>query len=261
MYICSFAVMPNLFVDIETVPDMTHDEYFDTLQDIESGSLTKDSEDKNRFWKFKKGSLSPFDGKVILITYKINNGYTHRLKEWEDGEAAILEKFVEVLVDLQKGQGIDRLKIIGHNILNFDLFFLYRRMVLHKIREEWRLHKLLLKPTTLDLLQVHMPLNKFEIKGLKHDVLAHAYGFQIKETLGSGEIVHYFKGEYDKIIQYSEREFIYPELYAKLKSDGLMTGDRLQESITWYDHMYGKGTKKLHPSGTAMPHSDLPSGT
>ncbi len=129
--------MPNLFVDIETAPNMTSDQYFQTRQEIESGKLTKDSEDKERFWKFEREGLTPFDGKVILITYKVNNGYVHRLKEWEDGKEAILKKFFEIPVDLQKGGGWDnRLRIIGHNILGFDLFFLCNRSRIYKIQEE-----------------------------------------------------------------------------------------------------------------------------
>lgn len=230
--------MPHLFVDIETAPDMTGEDYFQTMRDIESGLLTKDSEDKSRFWKFKRGGLTPFDGKVILITYKINNGHTHRLKEWDGGEAAMLRKFFELLSDLQRGYGEDRLKIIGHNILGFDLFFLYNRLRLYDISEEkWLYQMIINKPEVVDLLQIHMPVNDFKTKGLKHDVLAHAYGFPTKDTLGSEETLHYYKKEYDKIIQYSEREFIYPELYAKIESDGLVSRQRLQESIQWYDNL------------------------
>ena len=232
--------MPNLFIDIETAPDMTGDEYFQIRQEIESGQLTRDSEDRERYWRFERGGLTPFEGKVILITYRINNGYTHRLKEWESGEAAILKRFLDLTHDLQRNPGNDRLKIIGHNILGFDLFFLYNRLRHHGVEEErWLYQRMINKPEVVDFLQMHLPLNGFEAKGLKHDVLAHAYGFPTKETLGSGEIPHYFKKEYGKIIEYSEREFIYPELYAKIESDGLVSRTRLQESIKWYDQLSG----------------------
>lgn len=231
--------MPDLFIDIETVPDMTADEYFQTMEDIESGKLTRDSEDKERFWRFQRGGLTPFDGKVILITYKINDAHTHRLKEWEDGEEKILKKLFELLTDLQKGYGNDRLKIIGHNILGFDLFFLYNRMRFYAIGEDrWLYQRIINKPEVLDFLQAHLPLNDYNTKGLKHDVLAHAYGFPTKETVGSEETLHYYQKEYHKIIEYSEREFIYPELYAAIKSGGLVTRQRLQESIQWYDSMH-----------------------
>jgi len=230
--------VPNLFVDIETAPDFTKEQYFDVKKQIDSGHLDKNSENKDLFWRFERGGLTPFDGKVILITYQINNGHVFRLKEWELGEQTLLEKFYQLLVDLQRGPGQDWLRIIGHNILGFDLFFLYNRMKYHKTSEEkWLYQWIMNKPEVIDFLQLHLPLNDLKTKGLKHDVLAHAYGFKVKSTLGSGEIPHYFQGDYEKIIEYSEREFIYPELYEKINSQGLVSKEKLQESIKHYEEL------------------------
>lgn len=231
--------MPNLFVDIETAPEISKEDYFDIQKQIESGVLTKNSENKDLFWKFERGGLTPFQGKVILITYQINNGHVFRLKEWESNEQDILRKFYNLVLDLQRGQGNDRLRIIGHNILGFDLFFLYNRMRIHKIEDEkWLYQWIMNKPEVIDFLQLHLPLNALQTKGLKHDVLAIAYGFPVKKTLGSGEIPHYFSEEYDKIIEYSEREFIYPQLYQKIISKGLVSRENLLEAIKKYQKEY-----------------------
>ncbi len=227
--------MPNLFVDIETAPDFTKEEYFDTKRQIDSGQLHRRSENKDLFWKFERGGLTPFDGKVILITYQINDGHVFRLKEWELGEQALLRKFYDLLLDLQRGPGKDWLRIIGHNILGFDLFFLYNRMKHHKISEEkWLYQWIMNKPEVIDFLQMHLPLNNLQTRGLKHDVLALAYDFPLKETLGSGETLHYFQEEFDKIIEYSEKEFIYPQLYEKILKSGLITKEKLSDSIKKY---------------------------
>jgi len=231
--------MPNLFLDIETAPEISKEDYFDIKKQIESGILTKNSENNDLFWKFERGGLTPFQGKVILITYQINNGHVFRLKEWESSEYDILKKFYNLVVDLQRGQGEDRLRIIGHNILGFDLFFLYNRMRIHNIEDEkWLYQWIMNKPEVIDFLQLHLPLNELQTKGLKHDVLANAYGFPVKETLGSGEIPHYFSEEYDKIVEYSEREFIYPQLYQKILTEGMVTKEHLLEAIKKYqeDH-------------------------
>ncbi len=230
--------MPNLFLDIETAPQFTKEEYLETKKEIDAGKLDRHSENKDLFWKFNRGGLSPFDGKVILITYKINNGHVFRFKEWETGEKEILNKFYDVIVSLQRGGGQDRLKIIGHNILRFDLFFLYNRMKHHEIKDDKWLHQWIInKPEVIDFLQIHLPLNDLKTKGLKHDVLAYAYGFPVKSTSGSGEISHYFQKDYDKIIEYSEREFIYPELYEKIMSNGMITRDTLLQSIQHYEKL------------------------
>ncbi|RNJ78279.1 MAG: hypothetical protein EB829_04950 [Nitrosopumilus sp. H8] len=229
--------MVDLFVDIETVPDFTAEEYQRAKQETESGSLTRDS-DRGRFWKFQIGSLTPFEGRIILITYRINNAHVFRLKEWEDGEKEMLEKFYKTVMELQRGEG-DKLRIIGHNILGFDMAFLYNRMIRHKIAEDkWIHHWMLRKPLILDLLQMHMPLNSYYSKGLKHDVLAHAYGLPTKDTSGGDEAQHYFAGDYDKILEYSEREFIYPEMFARMESGGMVSSGKLQESIDHYNSIH-----------------------
>ena len=117
--------MPNLFVDIETAPLFTKEEYFETKKEIDSGRLNRHSENKDLVWRFDRGGLTPFDGKVILITYKVNNGHVFRLKEWDTGEKNMLKKFYDLVVDMQIGVGIYRLKIIGHKIIRFDLYYLY----------------------------------------------------------------------------------------------------------------------------------------
>jgi hypothetical protein len=87
----------------------------------------------------------------------------------------------------------------------------------------------------IDFLQTHLPLNDFKTKGLKHDVLAYAYGFPVKSTLGSGEIPHYFQEDYNKIVEYSKREFIYPELFQKIISEGTITKEKLLDAIKHYE--------------------------
>ena len=160
--------MPNLFLDIETAPDFDTDEFFQTKSAIDSGVLDKNSENRDLYWRFERGGLTPFSGKIILITYQINNAHLFRLKEWEVGEREILKKFYNLIVDLQHGTGEDHLRIIGHNILGFDLFFIYNRM------------------------------------------------------------------RYHKIIEYSDREFIYPQLYQKILSEGLISKERLLDAIKAY---------------------------
>ena len=229
--------MPKLFLDIETAPGLDTKEYFQTKQDVDSNRLTKHSNDKERYWSFKLGGLSPFEGKVILITYQIDDGDTVRLKEWESNESQVLERFYQVIVKLQRGITDDRLKIIGHNILGFDIPFLYNRILFYKLESDkkWLYHWLLKKPDTIDFLQLHLPLNNFSRRGLKHDVLAYAYNLPIKETVGSDEILHYYNKEYEKIIGYSEREFVYPEMYKRIETQGMVSKDNLKKAIDWYN--------------------------
>ena len=231
--------MPYLFVDIETVPDLTADEYFDLRQQVDSGAISKDTGNRDLFWKFKNGALNPLDGRVSMITYSVGGSHTFRLKEWELGERETLLRFYRLLGDLLRGTG-ETCTIVGHNVLSFDLLFLHGRMRHHGIDDDkWLYQRVFRGPVIIDLLQLHLPLNGYRLRGLKHDVLAHAYGFQVKSSTGAGAIEHYFQGDYDSVLQYSEREFIYPDMFAKIQRDGLVTREQLQGSIEHYNLEHG----------------------
>lgn len=232
--------MANLFLDIETVPDFDADKYHELSAMERTGILTAKS-DKDTYWKLKKGMFSPFDGKVVFIKYQaFDNGTPHELKEWEHGEEGILKKLYGVICDLQQGPNFG-MRIIGQNITKFDIPFLYERMIKHNIAERSQLYRRLIKePLVVDFMLLHLELNKMTAKGLKHDVLAHAYGLETKSTQGGDEIQHYFDKEYDKIIEYSKREFVYPELYSIIERDGIISKEKLEESIAWYNRTHPK---------------------
>lgn len=239
--------MSDLFLDIETVPDMGVAEYAEAARRIKEGDLGPGSPDRDLYWRCSKGALKYTQGRVALITYQIDRAPTRRLCEWKDGEEAILRRLYMVLQDLQKNRGDDPLRIIGHNILGFDIHFLYNRMrMLGIAEEEWLHHWVINGPMAVDFLQIHLPLNGMSAMGLKHDVLAHAYGLPTKDVSGGGEIEHYFRGEYDKILEYSRNEFVYPEMFRRIVENGMVSGEGLAESIRWY--------KRTHPDG------DIPGG-
>jgi len=53
--------------------------------------------------------------KIFSIAYKIGDSDVVVLKEWELGEKAVLNRFLDVI------KSEDRPNIIGHNILRFDI--------------------------------------------------------------------------------------------------------------------------------------------
>lgn len=234
--------MPNLFVDIETAPSMPAAEYLAARARIDAGELGRDSPDRGLYWAVERGALTPFEGKVIVITYKVNDGHVFRLTEWDGGEAGMLRRFYNLVGDLQRSPQDDRLRIIGHNILRFDLFFLYARMAEHRIDAEKWLHRRLLDgPDVVDFLQLHLALNGLSMKGLRHDVLARAYGLDVKGASGADVVRDYFGEEYDRILAYSEAEFVYPELYERISSGGLVSRERLEAAMRADEEEPGRG--------------------
>lgn len=219
----------DLFLDIETAPDMAAPEYEDACRRIGQGTLTRQS-DPDLYWKVRKGALNAADGKVILLVYQLGeHGPVRRLAEWESDEKAILAEFYGVLSRFQRFRGF---RIIGHNLTRFDLPFLYARMLHHGIDGGREIYRRLVEGVVVcDTLQMHLPLNGYDIAGLRHDTLMHAYGLPVKETSGGDEIRHYFDGEYEKILEYSEREFRYAELFARMKEGGMVSSERLKEAV------------------------------
>lgn len=218
----------DLFLDIETVPDYTSEQYMELRRRHERGALSK--KDGSVYWKYATGALSPFDGRVALITYKAGGSEPVRLKEWESGERKALSDFYGVVSSLQKHGG--RIRIVGHNVLSFDIPFLYQRMLACSVAEQkWLYLYMIKKPAVADLLQMHLPVNGYLSKGLKHDVLAGAYGLPPKAASGADEVLHYFEGRHDLVLEYSQREFVYPEMFARMESGGLATAAKLAESI------------------------------
>jgi hypothetical protein len=51
--------------------------------------------------------------------------------------------------------------------------------------------------------------------------------------MGVNTILNYYSKDYEKVIEYSTEEFIYPQLYDKIVKDGLVTQEKLAESILY----------------------------
>ncbi|MCY4491374.1 MAG: hypothetical protein OXC46_07930 [Thaumarchaeota archaeon] len=240
--------MPNIFVDIETVPRYaTKDEYLRVKNGIDQGSIHRNHPDRNiqnAYWKKIMGALNPIMGKVIMIAYQVNDCPTERLIEWESSESDILKKLYYI-ISSNKGSKDDPLNVIGFNITTFDWPFLFSRCMSLEIKNGYNghdpywLYHYFHSANIQDILSIHLPLNGFSRYGLNHNAVAMAYGFPTKGERGSVNTDYYYNEEYDKILNYTEAEFIYPQLYKKMK-DGLVSEKKLQESVEFWIKKYKK---------------------
>lgn len=238
--------MPNIFVDIETVPIYeTEEEFFNVKNGIDAGIIHKDHDDpavRKMFWKKEMGALNPVEGKIIMITYQVNDGRPWRLASWKSSETKILREFYDN-ISLLKGSAEDPLNVIGFNISNFDLPFLFYRSLELEMPNGFSGHdplwlfKYYHKPTMQDILQIHLPYNNWTRRGLNHNAVAQAYGLPTKTERGTVNADYYYAQEYDKILKYTEDEFIYPELYKKMKRK-MVTPEKLQESVAYWMEKY-----------------------
>lgn len=252
--------MPDIFVDIETVPIYdTAEDFLKVKNAIDSGAIHKDHDDpevRKMYWKKEMGGLNPVEGKIIMITYQVNDGRPWRLAEWKSSESKILKEFYDV-ISLHKGSKEDPLNVIGFNITNFDLPFLFYRSQELKLQNSFSghdslwLYKYFHKPTIQDILQIHLPLNNWTRYGLNHNAVAQAYGFPVKTERGVVNAEYYYNKEYEKILKYTEDEFIYPELYKKMKRK-MVTAENLQEAVEYWIEQY-----RLEREAESEPNIDI----
>lgn len=238
--------MPNIFVDIETVPIYnTAEEFLNIKNGIDSGIIHRDHNDykiKKIYWKKEMGALNPIEGKIIMITCQVDDGRPQPLTEWKSSETRILQEFYD-LITIHKGSKEDPLNIIGFNITNFDLPFIFSRSQQLEIQTGFSKHdplwlfKNFHKPTVQDILQIHLPLNNWTRYGLNHNAVAQAYDFPTKTERGSVNADYYYNKEYEKILKYTDGEFIYPDLYKMMKRK-MVTAEKLQESVDYWIEQY-----------------------
>jgi len=180
---------------------------------LEEGAYVFSTKKNGNYYDFIFGVVTGVDDRKVGITGVIVNpvGLKNKIEQGKTGERSE--------------------EILEHPTPDNVVLALVYRIEYEKWLHQWIINK----PEVIDFLQTHLPLNDFKTKGLKHDVLAYAYEFPVKSTLGSGEIPHYFQEDYQKIIEYSEREFIYPELYEKIITKGMITKETLLKSIKHYE--------------------------
>ncbi|MBC8047758.1 MAG: 3'-5' exonuclease [Fimbriimonadaceae bacterium] len=138
----------NLFIfDIETVPEKrTYDDLPDNFQklfDDKVGRFRKEEENKADYYFSKAGIYAEF-GKVIVIScghlIKTDSGYQARIKTLKnDDEKILLKDFLEILTKTFTAK--TAYQLCGHNIKEFDVPWLCRRLLINGI----------VLPDTLDL--------------------------------------------------------------------------------------------------------------
>lgn len=120
--------MIKLFLDIETIPapESFKDELAKGIQpqDLNLESIQKWEEKIED--EYLKTSLNGNFGRILCIAYIKEIPPDMERDIIKGKESAILKKFWEVAKDVEL--------FIGHNILDFDLKFIFKRSVVHRIK-------------------------------------------------------------------------------------------------------------------------------
>lgn len=212
----------KIFLDIETVP--AGEEQLPTLKKLFEKSEAKRRERAERsgpgragryremtFEDFHAGTtFSGAFGRTVCLAYAIDNGPIECLK---GEEKEILEKFWELAKDVDL--------FVGHNILEFDLRFIFQRSVVLKIKPSKDIS--FAKYRNFPIFDTHQEWTKWGRNGESLDALAHAFGLPSpKEELDGSKVWEYFKaGKIDEICDYCKRDVeVNREVYKRMVFEG-----------------------------------------
>ena len=109
----------KLFFDLETIP--AADELRDAAIESERGKFRNKEISEDDEALFRMSALSGNFGRIFCIGYAQDDEATQIIKGDED---KILDQWWKIARDARK--------FIGHNIINFDIPFLYKRSIVHK---------------------------------------------------------------------------------------------------------------------------------
>lgn len=206
-----------LFIDIETVPaSYRFDEMSPEMQSLWSDKtrFIQQREETDAAGVYERAGVYAEFGKIICISM----GYVHqsagdkmlRITSFaDDDEQALLESFCKLLNDRFPASSYF---LCGHNIKEFDIPFMCRRMLINGIKLPEMLNLAGKKPWEVQHLDT-MELWKFG--DYKHytslNLLAHIFGIPSpKDDISGADVarVYYEEKNLPKIVRYCEKDVV-----------------------------------------------------
>lgn len=131
----------NIYIDVESVPAQSESVLEEIAQNVRPPATIKKQETLDA-WEaetkpqvideqYRKTALDGAKGHVVCIGVAVNDEepYVFYDANWLSNEQAVLRRFFAYLTDIAKLHNGRLPTFIGHNILEFDLRFLFHRAV------------------------------------------------------------------------------------------------------------------------------------
>ncbi len=231
--------MHNLLIlDIETVPALPHfEDLSPEFQSLWVGKISKtvpENTEPAESYHQRAGILAEF-GKVICIStayyYKENETITLKVKSiYGDDEKEILKEFASLC--LQFEHAWKEICFAGHNIKEFDIPFLCRRMIVNNVPlpHSMQLHDK--KPWEV---KMYDTLQQWKFGDYKNyislDLLAHVLGVPTSKTDINGSMVQdvYYKDkDLKRIVEYCQRDVVATaNIILKFKNQPLLNDENV----------------------------------
>jgi predicted PolB exonuclease-like 3'-5' exonuclease len=181
--------MKIFYFDIETVP---------TDQALKENGLLEAQIKLDEPELIKKLSLSAATAKIICLGYTIEPTLTHSIEVLQGEETDIIKNFWKLITDCNL--------FVGHNILDFDLRFIYQRSVIHQIKPSRDIPF-----TRFRNAPIYDTMQEWSKWGREHvslDTLSKALGIPSpKENLDGSKVYPYYRaGKLKEIIEYCKRD-------------------------------------------------------
>lgn len=224
-----------LFLDIETVPEVhKYSELDETTQYLfaeKTAYQRKDDVSAEEFYQ-RAGIWAEF-GKIICISvgyFVLKNDIRQfRTTSFFGDEVKILQDFSNLL---QNHFSSPQIVLCGHNIKEFDLPFIGRRMIIHGLEIPNKLNSIGKKPWEIPHLDT-MELWKFgdykHFTSLK--LLTHILGIPSpKDDIDGSQVYEkfYVENDIDRIIIYCEKDVLaVAQVLLKLKRQPILTAEEV----------------------------------
>ena len=136
--------MRRLFLDIETLPAGPDD--YGKLQVLHA-KREKKKEKENQIDVEQYLLGTSFDGafgRILCIAYAVDDGPVEVLSAEEKGESEMLREFWGIVTAISKKPYNSQYPdygvcFIGHNVMDFDLRFIYQRSIIHGVKPAYDL--------------------------------------------------------------------------------------------------------------------------
>jgi 3'-5' exonuclease len=181
--------MKVIFLDIETVP---------TDQALLEHGLLEPQLQLNEGDLIKKLSLSATTAKILCLCYAMEPAVHTAIEVLDGDEREIIRGFWTLVEDCNL--------FVGHNILDFDLRFIYQRSIIHQIKPSRDIPFARFRNAP-----VYDTMQEWSKWGREHvslDALSKALGIPSpKESLDGAKVYPYYRaGKLAEIIEYCKRD-------------------------------------------------------
>lgn len=173
------------FFDIETVP---------TDRSLQENGLLEPQIQLNEGDLIKKLSLSAATAKILCIGYAIEPPVDSEVQVLEGEETEIIKSFWQLAADCEL--------FVGHNILDFDLRFIYQRSVIHQIKPSRDLP--FARFRNAPIFDTMQEWSKWGREHASLDLLSKTFGLPSpKESLDGSKVYPYYRtGKFAEIANY-----------------------------------------------------------